>query len=100
MRVELGQIEHVADEAAEPLGLAATISSDASTSSGSVTTPSRSAATCPRIAVSGVRSSCETDIRKLRSSSSASASRAVICRKRSVRWPISPPPGTCGTSTS
>ena len=57
-----------------------------------VTRPSRSAATWPRIAVSGVRSSCETDMRKFRSSSSASASRAAISRKRSERWPISPAP--------
>ena len=52
--------------------------SDAARSSSSVTTPSRSASTWPRIAVSGVRSSCETVIRKLRSSSSASASLAAI----------------------
>ena len=41
----------------------------------SSTSPSLSAATWPRIAVSGVRSSCDTDIRKLRSSCSASLSR-------------------------
>src|SRR5581483_6160932 len=45
--------------------------------SGSSTTPARSAATWPRIAVSGVRSSCETDIRKLRSRVSVSASRSA-----------------------
>ena len=44
----------------------------------------------PLIAVSGVRSSCETDIRKLRSITSTSASRPAISRKRSLRWPSSP----------
>ena len=72
--------------------------SEAARSSSSVTTPSRRASTWPRIAVSGVRSSCETDIRKLRSSSSASESRAAISRKRSASTPISPPPGTSGTA--
>ena len=62
--------------------------------------PSRIASTCPRIAVSGVRSSCETVIRKFRSRSSASASRAAISRKRSASWLISSPPGTSGTGTS
>ena len=41
-------------------------------------------------AVNGVRSSCETDIRKFRSCVSASASRSAISPKRSARWPISP----------
>ena len=44
--------------------------------------PSRSADTWPRIAVSGVRSSCETDMRKLRDSCSDSASFAAMSRKR------------------
>ena len=71
---------------------AATTSSDSASQSGVDDQPSRSASTWPRIAVSGVRSSCETDIRKFRSCSSASASRAAICRKRSARWLISSPP--------
>ena len=54
---------------------ASTVSSDARCCSGSWTTPSSSAETWPRIAVSGVRSSCDTDIRKFRSISSTSASR-------------------------
>ncbi len=64
---------------------ASTVSSDASCCSGSSTTPSSSAETWPRIAVSGVRSSCDTDIRKFRSISSTSASRPAISRNRSLR---------------
>src|SRR6266540_2976607 len=75
-------------------------SSDSRLAAGSSTSPSRSASTWPRTAVSGVRSSWETDIRNFRSSSSASESRAAICRNRSVRWPISSPEGTSGTTTS
>ena len=71
-------------------------SSDSSSASGSVTTPSRSAATWPRIAVSGVRSSCETDMRKFRSSSSPPRAARAISRNRSARWPISPPPRHLG----
>ena len=52
--------------------------------------PPSSAATWPRIAVSGVRSSCETDIRKFRSRASDSISRSAISSNRSARWPISP----------
>ena len=66
-------------------------SSEAVRSAGSSTTPSRSASTCPRIAVSGVRSSCETVIRKLRSSSSASDKRDVIWRNESARSATSSP---------
>ena len=78
----------------------ATTESDSASASGSSIRPSRSASTWPRIAVSGVRSSCETDIRKLRSCSSASASREAIWRKRSARWLTSPLPGTSGTAMS
>ena len=69
---------------------ASTTSSECSRNSGSTTTPSRRAAIWPRIAVRGVRSSCETDIRKFRSCVSASASRSAISPKRSVKCPISP----------
>ena len=75
-------------------------SSEASRASASSASPSRSASTCPRIAVSGVRSSCDTVIRKCRSSSFASASLRVISPKRSARWAISSPERTSGTSTS
>ena len=61
--------------------------------------PRQSAATCPRIAVSGVRSSCDTDIRKFRSRASDSISCSVISSNRSARWPISPG-ARRGTSTS
>ena len=71
---------------------ASTTSSESVRCSGSSTTPSSSAETWPRIAVSGVRSSCETDIRKLRSRGSVSARRSVISSNRSARWPISPAP--------
>ena len=54
----------------------ATTSSDRCRDASSSRTPSRSAETWPRIAVSGVRSSCETDMRKLRESCSDSASLA------------------------
>ena len=46
---------------------ASTVSSDACRSSGSVDDALEQRDTWPRIAVSGVRSSCDTDIRKLRS---------------------------------
>ena len=63
VRVELGEVEHVADEALEPLRLLGhDHPSDASIALRvGRRRPSRSAATWPRIAVSGVRSSCETD---------------------------------------
>ena len=54
-----------------------------------MTIPSRSASTCPRIAVKGVRSSCDTDMRKERLSCSASASLATMRRKRSLSREIS-----------
>ena len=75
-------------------------SSDCPASSRSSITPSESAETWPRIAVSGVRSSCETVIRKLRSIFSASPRRWAICEKLLVSWPISPPPRTWERSTS
>ena len=43
--------------------------------------PSLSADTWPRIAVSGVRSSCDTDMRKFRDSCSDSASFAAMSRE-------------------
>ena len=67
-------------------------SSDRRRDSASSMTPSRSAATCPRIAVSGVRSSCETDMRKLRESSSDSASRVAIWPNRAASRSTSLPP--------
>ena len=45
VRVELREIEDVADEPLEPLRLGSTVSSDAARSAGSSTTPSRRAAT-------------------------------------------------------
>ena len=78
---------------------ASTIASERARSSGSSTRPSESAATWPRIAVSGVRSSCETDIRKFRSRASDSISFPVISSNRSARWPISPG-ARRGSSTS
>ena len=50
-------------------------SSEASRASASSARPSRSASTWPRIAVNGVRSSCETTMRKFRSRRCDSASR-------------------------
>ena len=88
--VELREVEDVADEALEPRRLRLDDLERGVRCSGSSTTPSSSAETWPRIAVSGVRSSCETDMRKLRSSRSASASRSAISPNRSARWPISP----------
>ena len=76
------------------------MSSEASTWSGSRTMPSRIASTWPRIAVSGVRSSWDTDMRKERLSFSASASFATMRRKRSLSWEISSPPFVSGISTS
>ena len=69
-------------------------------SSGSSKSPSRIASTWPLIAVSGVRSSCETDIRNWRSRSSVAASRAAISLNRSERWLISSPPPPTGTRTA
>src|SRR5207253_1155554 len=60
-------------------------SSERRLASSSSRTPSRSAATWPRIAVSGVRSSCETDMRKWRESCSDSASFAVISPRAGLR---------------
>ena len=71
---------------------ASTISSDACCSSSPSITPSAIACTWPWIAVSGVRSSCEMRIRKLRSCSLASPSRRAICSKRSASWPSSSGP--------
>ena len=76
MRVELREVEDVADEPLEPLRLGLDDLERGARELGSSTSPSARAETCPRIAVSGVRSSCETDIRKLRSRASASASRS------------------------
>ena len=58
-----------------------TTSSEACCSSGSSSRPSASSWTWPWIAVSGVRSSCEMRIRKLRSCSSASRSLRAIRSK-------------------
>ena len=99
MRVELREVEDVADEPREPVRLGRDHRERLLASTGSVTRPSRSAATWPRMAVSGVRSSCETDMRKFRSSSSASASLAAISRNRD-RWPISSRPRRSGTLAS
>ena len=71
---------------------ASTISSDACCSSSPSITPSAIACTWPWIAVSGVRSSCEMRIRKLRSCSLASLSWRAICSKRSASWPSSSGP--------
>ena len=69
---------------------AATTSSDSARAFGSSASPSRSASTWPRIAVSGVRSSCETDIRKFRSCSSASREPRRPSRGTApARWLIS-----------
>jgi hypothetical protein len=54
------------------------MSSEPLTCSGSVMMPSRIASTCPRIAVRGVRSSWDTDIRNERLSFSASAFAAML----------------------
>ena len=78
----------------------ATISSETPRASSSSTSPSLSAATWPRIAVSGVRSSCDTDMRKFRSSCSASPSRRAITAKRFDSSDTSLPPRTLGTATS
>ena len=61
--------------------------------------PSLSADTCPRIAVSGVRSSCDTDMRKFRDSCSDSASFAAMSAKRVERCEISSEPRGGGSST-
>ena len=74
-RVELREVEHVSDEPLEPHRLGGDHVERGRAQRRVVDDPSRSASTCPRIAVSGVRSSCETVIRKLRSSSSASDKR-------------------------
>ena len=85
VRVELREVEDVADEPLEPPRLGLDHLERQRPLPGSSTTPSSSAATWPRIAVSGVRSSCETDMRKFRSRTSVSARRAVIWSKRSAR---------------
>ena len=72
-------------------------SSDRRRAASSSRTPSRSAATWPRIAVSGVRSSCDTDMRKLRESCSDSASLAVISPKRAASRSTSLPPVRSGS---
>ena len=92
VRVELREVEHVADEPLEPRRLGRDDVERRAHQLRVVDEPSRSASTWPWIAVSGVRSSCETDIRNWRSSSSVSASRAAISRNRSERWQISSPP--------
>ena len=69
-----------------------TTSSEAARSSGSSMMSSASAWTWPWIAVSGVRSSCETRIRKFRSSSSASLSLRAISWKRAASMPSSSRP--------
>jgi hypothetical protein len=76
--LQLRQVENVADEALEPVGLGGDDVERHPHLLGLGDDPSRSASTCPRIAVSGVRSSCDTDMRNERLSCSASASCATI----------------------
>ena len=77
VRLELREIEDVPTRRSSRSVSAATMSSDASTCSGSETIPSRNASTWPRIAVNGVLSSCETDMRKERLSFSGTAGASV-----------------------
>ena len=61
VRLELGEVEQVADEAREPVGLRADdLERSVARAPRRPTRPSRSASTWPRMAVSGVRSSWET----------------------------------------
>ena len=83
--LELREVEHVADKTFEPRVLARDHVQGGVARGGSSTIPSRSASTWPRIAVSGVRSSCDTLMRKLRSCCSASERRIAISRNRLSR---------------
>ena len=83
--LELREVEQVADQPLQPRRLGGrSRRTPRPARRGSSTMPSASAATCPRIAVSGVRSSCETCIRNSRSCSRASCS----CRRHVVEGPV------------
>src|SRR4051812_7340128 len=100
MRLHAREVEDVADEAREPVRLRADHPEGRLLRLLVLHDPLAQRLDMPRIAVSGVRSSWETTIRKLRSRRCDSASFWVISANRSVRCPISSVERASGRSAS